>query len=71
MIGGGGISGPRFRPRGALAGGDFGIEFRHAAAEAFDELVKGILDAPGLLVDEVDDGVKLGAYADRAGGGCC
>jgi Ras-related protein Rab-18 len=40
-------------------------------AEAFDELVKGILDAPGLLVDEVDDGVKLGAYADRAGGGCC
>ena len=40
-------------------------------AEAFDELVKGILDAPGLLVDEVDDGVKLGAYADRAGGVCC
>ena len=40
-------------------------------AEAFDELVKGILDAPGLLVDEIDDGVKLGAYADRAGGGCC
>ena len=40
-------------------------------AEAFDELVKGILDAPGLLVDEVDDGVNLGAYADRAGGGCC
>ena len=40
-------------------------------AEAFDELVKGILDAPGLLVDEVDDGMKLGAYADRAGGGCC
>ena len=40
-------------------------------AEAFDELVKGILDAPGLLVDEVDDGVELGAYADRAGGGCC
>ena len=40
-------------------------------ADAFDELVKGILDAPGLLVDEVDDGVKLGAYADRAGGGCC
>ena len=40
-------------------------------AEAFDELVKGILDAPGLLVDEIDDGVKLGAYVDRAGGGCC
>jgi Ras-related protein Rab-18 len=40
-------------------------------AEAFDELVKGILDAPGLLVDKSDDGVKLGAYSERAGGGCC
>lgn len=40
-------------------------------AEAFDELVKGILETPGLLVDSNEDGVKLGAYADHAGSGCC
>lgn len=40
-------------------------------AEAFDELVKGILDVLGLLVDEVDDGVKFGVYVDCVGGGCC
>jgi len=42
-------------------------------AEAFDELVKAILETSGLLMDvEGDtDGVKLGAYADRANGGCC
>ena len=42
-------------------------------AEAFDELVKGILETPGLLadLDEDEGGVKLGAYADNAGSGCC
>ena len=38
-----------------------------------DGVAKAILETSGLLMDvEGDtDGVKLGAYADRANGGCC
>lgn len=67
------------REKGVAFAKEFGCLFLECSAktnrsvqEAFDELVKGILEAPGLLSElgTDDPAVKLGAYGESTSG-CC